>query len=388
MEYLSTETPEQSLARLLSKFDGQYSVVVLKGEEIYAARDPVGLKPLYYYSDNDISAFSTERKGLWSIGLKDVRSFPPGHLLRVSAGGPPRPVRQITPQTTIRRDLDETTKTLGLLLKDSIAERSLGLRKVGVSFSGGIDSSAIAYLLSSLEVDLYAFVVGMRGHPGLDWALTAAELLDIRVKTREYTLEDLEQTLMKCVWRTEELDSVKLSTAIPLCWSANFARENGVTGLFTGQGSDELFAGYHRFLNIMREGGENQLRDAVFERVSDSRKACYDAAEQATEPERVRMLHPFADYRLIEFGLSIPPALMIQGRDDALRKRILRRTCLNLGLPKQIVEKPKKAVQYSTGVDRCIRTLAKNRGLLMKDLLCQVFEEAFHSYGIRCSDPR
>ncbi|MBS7622981.1 asparagine synthetase B [Candidatus Bathyarchaeota archaeon] len=388
MEYLSAGSPEQSLARLLSKSDGQYTIVVMKGEEIYAARDPVGLKPLYYYSDSDISALSTERKGLWSIGLKDAKSFPPGHLLRVGSGGPPHLVREITPQRTVRQDAAETARALGLLLRESVVERSQGLNNVGVSFSGGIDSSAIAYLLSSQGVELCAFVVGMQGHPGLDCALTVAELLDIKVKTREYTQEDLEQTLEKCVWRTEEADPVKLSTVIPLSWSANFASENGVTRLFTGQGADELFAGYRRFLNVMREGGESLLREAVFERLSDTRKACYDATEQATEPERVKMLHPFADWRMIEFGLSISPTLMIQSPDDDLRKRILRRACLDLGLPKRIVETPKKAMQYSTGVDRCVRAVARKRGLPMRDLLCQVFEGAFSCYGITCSDYR
>lgn len=380
MKYLSAETPERSLTRFISEFDGQYTIVILKGEEVAAARDPVGLKPLYYCSNNDIAALSTEKKGLWSLSVKNTWTFPPGHVWRLNASESPHPVRQITPQRVIQREVKETSEMLGSLLRKSVAERALGLGKVGISFSGGVDSSITAYLLSRLEIDLYAFVVGVRDHPAVDWALKTAELLGVKVTTQEYELEDVEETLRRCVWRVEEANLVKLGVAIPLCWSANSARKSGVYTVFTGQGADELFAGYHRFLRVMKEGGERSLGDAVFESVRDAHEASYHTGEQATAPERVKMLHPFTDWQLIRFGLSIPPALKIQSPDDGLRKRILRRACVDLGLPKQLADVPKKAMQYSTGVDKCIRTLAKNRGLETKDYLSRTLEETFHAF--------
>jgi len=388
MNYLSTETPDRSLTRLVSEFDGQYTIVILKDKELAAARDPVGLKPLYYCSNNDLAALSTEKKGLWSLGAKNARTFPPGHVWRLSASESPHPIRQITPQRVIQREVKETSQLLGSLLRKSVAERALGLGKVGISFSGGVDSSITAHLLSRLELDLYAFVVGVRSHPALDWALEAAELLGVKVKTQEHAPEDVEKTLRRCVWRVEEANPVKLGIAIPLCWSANLANKSGVSTVFTGQGADELFAGYHRFLRVMREGGESSLRNAVFESVRDAHEASYHAGEQATEPERVRMLHPFTDWELIGFGLSIPPSLKIQSPDDGLRKRILRRACVDLGLPKQLADVPKKAMQYSTGVDNCIRALAKNRGLATKVYLSHMFEESFHSFHAEHPDQR
>lgn len=382
MEHLSAGPPENSLTNFVSEFDGQYTIVILKDEEVSAARDPIGLKPLCYSSDNDFAALSTEKKGLWSLGVKNILTFPPGHVWRLNSSGAPHPVRQITRQRIVQREERETSEMLGSLMRKSVVERTLGLGKVGIGFSGGVDSSITAYLLSRLEVDLCAFIVGVRNHPAVNWALEAAELLGVKVKTQEYAQEDVEETLRRCVWRVEEANPVKLGIAIPLCWSANLAWKSGFSTVFTGQGADELFAGYHRFLRVMKKGGESSLGDAVFESVRDAHEVSYRAGEQATAPERVRMLHPFTDWQLVRFGLSIPSALKIQSPDDSLRKRILRKACIDLGLPKQLADVPKKAMQYSTGVDNCIRALAKNRGLATEEYLSHIFEETFHDFRV------
>ena len=64
------------------------------------------------------------------------------------------------------------------------------------------------------------------------------------------------------------------------------------------------------------------------------------------------MLHPYADWELIQYGLSIPSVLKILSPNDKLRKHILRKTAIDIDLPKQLAEAPKKAIQYSTGIDR------------------------------------
>jgi len=375
-EYLATEAPERSLARLVSNVDGQYSIAFLSGGEIFAARDPVGLKPLYYYSDSELAVISTERKGIWSLGIRDARTFPPGHVWRLGRQHP-RSIKQITPQKISGRNADHISEDLGQLLKKSVAERASGLGEVAVSFSGGLDSSIIAHLLSGLDIKLRATIVGVDGHPAFEWAQNAAELLGLDAEVREYTLEDVEDAIKMCIFRVEESNPVKVGVAIPLCWSASLAREIGTRRVFTGQGADELFGGYHRYLHALAEGGREALHNAIFESVRDAHEVSYQMVEQATAPEGVTMLHPFTDWDLIMLGLSIPDSLKIQSPEDSLRKLILRKASADLGLPKKIAEAPKKAIQYSTGIDKCIKKLARCRGLKTEDYLKTIFKEEF-----------
>jgi asparagine synthase (glutamine-hydrolysing) len=76
-------------------------------------------------------------------------------------------------------------------------------------------------------------------------------------------------------------------------------------------------------------------------------------------------------------GLSIPDSLKIRSPEDGLRKLILRKASADLGLPKKIAEAPKKAIQYSTGIDKCIKKLARCRGLKTEDYLKTIFKEEF-----------
>ncbi|MGQ9542762.1 MAG: asparagine synthase-related protein [Candidatus Bathyarchaeia archaeon] len=376
LDYLNGNIPEH-LARFLTEYDGQYAVVVLNGEEIYAARDPVGLKPLYYTSTNNIAALASEKKALWSIGLSSTSPFPPGNLWRLDEAKP-SPVREVSPQNILVRDTHRVTMQLTDLLKEAVYERTGRLSRIGICFSGGVDSSAITYLLSKLDIDMRTFIVGLEGSPAIDSACEAAEMLGVEAIVREYNIDDLEDALWKCLWRIEESNIVKLGFAIPLSWCANLARENDFSDIVSGQGADELFCGYRKFLNIFREVGEKGLEEATVRSVRDAHEMSFQVVEQAVAPERVRMLHPFADWKLITFSLTIPTNMKIQGPGDILRKRILRDTCMKLGLPREIAEEPKRAIQYSTGVDKGMRIIAKRRGFKTQAYVKAIFNELFN----------
>jgi predicted DsbA family dithiol-disulfide isomerase len=60
---------------------------------------------------------------------------------------------------------------------------------------------------------------------------------------------------------------------------------------------------------------------------------------------------------------------------------VLRRAAQNIGLPKSVVEKPKKAIQYTTGVAATLKKLAKNRGFSLKEYLQKMFQETFEEDG-------
>ncbi|MBS7629931.1 hypothetical protein KEJ23_08275, partial [Candidatus Bathyarchaeota archaeon] len=137
--------PYECLRKIITKWDGQYAVAVLKGEEIYAARDPVGLKPLYYAYSNGIDALASEKKALWGIGLTSAFSFPPGHVWRLGENSP-SPVMEINSQKRFVQRTDKVMSKLTELLEEAVYERTHRLDRIGICFSGGVDSAIITIL--------------------------------------------------------------------------------------------------------------------------------------------------------------------------------------------------------------------------------------------------
>ena len=73
----------EAVKKSLDKLDGDYAFAIYDGKDCIVVRDPLGIKPVYYGQDNlnNISAFASERKALWNIGLKDVQTLAPDHVL-------------------------------------------------------------------------------------------------------------------------------------------------------------------------------------------------------------------------------------------------------------------------------------------------------------------
>jgi asparagine synthase (glutamine-hydrolysing) len=84
---------------------------------------------------------------------------------------------------------------------------------------------------------------------------------------------------------------------------------------------------------------------------------------------------PFATYPISKFATELPIELKLERKENGLRKLVLRQVAKNLGLPQFIVEKPKKAIQYSTGVNRILKRLAAQQGLTAKEYVEKTFSQ-------------
>jgi asparagine synthase (glutamine-hydrolysing) len=86
---------------------------------------------------------------------------------------------------------------------------------------------------------------------------------------------------------------------------------------------------------------------------------------------------PFVTNELVRFALSLPVELKLQPTNNTLRKLVLRNVGRNLGLPKSVVDRPKKAIQYATGVNKILYRAAKREDLTMKEYLHRVYQTNF-----------
>ena len=86
---------------------------------------------------------------------------------------------------------------------------------------------------------------------------------------------------------------------------------------------------------------------------------------------------PYVDSEVAHYALSLPANVKIDSADDSLRKLVLRQVAKNLGVADFIANRPKKALQYASGVDKALKELAQRRGLSKHDYIKQMFEKIY-----------
>jgi len=370
--------PNGSEGRLIEEFEGSYVFAVARPGELVCGRDTLGTAPLYYGEGEALCAISSERKALWTLGIRDVRSFPPGNVAAVSGRGFSfSPVRVVVQPSSELLEMGVAAERLRGLLLRSTGERVEGLERVAVAFSGGLDSGVVAASAKLCGAEVHLVSVGLAGRPELRHAEAAAEALELPLHPQTHTVDDVERALPRVLWLVEEADITKAGVAVPLYWAAEAASRVGCRVLLSGQLGDELFGGYHRYLRVYAQGGEAAVGEALFRDVASSYERNFQRDEPVCAFHGVELRLPFADREVVDFSLALPVALKIQSERDSLRKRVLRQTAQALGLPRFIAQRPKKAVQYATGVDRAIRGLARDRGLTPQEYLMEIFGRVY-----------
>jgi asparagine synthase (glutamine-hydrolysing) len=366
---------EAALQTLVQQADGDYSFLLLKDGWIAAGRDPVGVQPLYYGENRSLAAYATNRKALWRLGIENPLSFPPGNLGFADKDGFKfKTVKTLNFTEPKTMSLDQTASQLQTLLQESIRRRIHGLEKVAVAFSGGLDSSVVAFLASKLGVKVQLLHVSMENEEETEVAIEAAEALNLPLQVDLFKDSDVEKTLPKVVGFIEEADSVKAAIGVPFYWAAEKASEAGFKVMLAGQGADELFGGYQRYVTEYCKNGSEKVQKLMFDDVVRIHENNLERDLKITSFHDVELRVPFGSFDLAEFALSLPLECKIEQKADTLRKLVLRKTAKNLGVPAAIADKPKKAMQYSTGINDAVKRIAKRQDKTVNEYISGLFE--------------
>jgi asparagine synthase (glutamine-hydrolysing) len=376
LEMLGSD-PQKNADAIIERLQGSYAFAVACQGRVIAGRDLMGTTPLYYGKNETVSAVASERKALWTIGIEDTKSFPPGTLALIRGHDFKfQPIKIITQPPLKRIEMQTATKQLKTLLLESMKKRVSDIKKAAVAFSGGLDSSLVATLAKNCGVEIQLITVGLGEQRELHHAEASANALELPLQIQTYTQEDVEQTLPKVLWLIEEPDVMKAGVAIPIFWTAETASKLGFRILLAGQGADEIFGGYHRYLKDYAAGIE-AFRGSMYHDVITCHEKNFQRDNQACSFHKVELRLPFADQDVVNFSLSLPVNLKIESPEDDLRKRVLRRTAQSLGMPQFIVNKTKKAIQYATGVNKALRRLARRENLTLREYVKRTFREVY-----------
>lgn len=350
---------EEAIRRSMRMLEGDYAVAFSDHQKIYLFRDPVGIRPLYY-SPNGF--FASERKVLWAIGEEAI-PLNPGELVVLSGGGVtkkrPFTLRELKGK---RLPMERALQALQILLPYSVRLRCG--KKTGVLFSGGLDSSLVAFLASQYS-DVVLYTAGTEDSQDIEWARKVSEMLGLELKEYVFTEEDVEEALTKAMFAIEEPDPMNLAIGVPIYFATKLAGKDGIRVLLTGQGADELFGGYAKYLK------DPGLMEKDLENLGERNLARDDKIAMLNSVEG---RYPYLAIPVLQTALNIPVNLKIR---KGTRKFILRKVAKELGLPEEITKREKKAAQYGSGVQKVLRKIAKKRGLSLRDFAETTFREVF-----------
>ncbi len=334
------------------ELDGMFAFALYHDDQIMLARDPIGIKPLYYgYVDGKLY-FSSELSAMSLAGVEEVHEFPAGHYYTPKDGFvryyrvPP-----VAPAERMISDIDQAAAAVRQTFIASVKKRLLADPEVpvGAFCSGGLDSSLIAAVAAEEIPNLHTFVVGMRRPDGsvaddLVASRIAAEHIGSTHHELLFTAEDYYQALPEVIGKLESYDPSLVRCAVPCYFTCKLAKDY-VTVVLTGEGADELFTGYH----YMKHQAMDALNAESRRTITTLHNINLQRADRMGMYFSLELRVPFLDVAMIDLAMRIPPELKIRERDGApVEKWILRKAFDGTGhLPEEILWRYK--VQYTQG---------------------------------------
>jgi asparagine synthase (glutamine-hydrolysing) len=274
---------EQFGEGFVEQLNGMFGIAIWDSarKKLVLARDRTGEKPLYYRQVGQDFFFASEMKAFLKVPglsialredvlpaylafgnvdgkdtlIKDTYELPPGHVAVVDQES--FAVRQywdVHYSADSSRSEEFFAKGLKELLEESVSMRLMSDVPLGAFLSGGIDSSLIVALMSRvMDEPVKTFCVGfdIPNYSELEYSRRTAHLL--RTDHHELSIgrEDFFGALRRLIYFQDE--PIVHPAAIPLNFLATFAKQEGVTVLLSGEGGDELFAGYGSYASMLRD---------------------------------------------------------------------------------------------------------------------------------------
>ena len=393
----STENDAETLLKLLDEeglealeeVDGIYAFAYIKDNELILARDILGVNPIWYSEDPFV--FASEKQALEKQGL-EARELHPRQILKYDIENdeisfeqreffeidvPKNSASSSENQKTQEEFSDEEEKELEQAAEEikenfmDAVEKRVPEDDVGLLFSGGVDSTLIAAALQELGKDFTAYTSGIQhgnvdAPRDMDWAKEVAEDMDIELEAYEADLEEVEEELPKIADWISSTSVVKNGVALPFHFALR-RNSDRVSGdekvVFSGLGSEQLYAGYHRQQGYLNKECLSGLR-RIFE--GDLYR---DNVVSFRNGYEIRL--PFLDHELVEHALTIPEDYKVK---DDYRKYVLRKAAEKLGVPEKVAWRGKTAAQYGSNFDKAISRLAKDNNFDHK-------QEYLNSFG-------
>jgi asparagine synthase (glutamine-hydrolysing) len=340
---------EELGTRLFGRLEGEFALAILDGERFLMARDRLGIRPLYYGFNEGKLCFASEIKAL--IGIVDqIHEFPPGNFLLSDHGM--FDYQPYFPKTVQLNGAMDSAQQLSVHLKRAVERAIPKDAEVGVWLSGGVDSSVIAALARPFVDRLYAFSAGIEGAPDLHYAKQVAEHIGAEYHARTYTLQEMQDILELVIYHLESFDAPLVHSAVSNYLVAKLASDY-VPFVLSGEGGDELFAGYAYQKEF---SSEVELTLSIQEAISALHNTALQRVDRSATAHRTGFAVPFLDPEVVRYALAIPARWKIRGPQE-MEKWPLRQGLADT-LPNEVIWRGKSKFWEGSGSGKSLTKYA------------------------------
>ena len=240
-------------------------------------------------------------------------------------------------------------------IKNSISE-TVNEKKIGIAFSGGVDSTLVSKICSDMNYDVTLLTIGFPESHDILFSKKVNEhlrynhhILEIESDTFSAISSHVNQTI-----KTENLSWNE--NCIAFYYVSKLAQSLGIDTVVTANGIDELFCGYNAYREVF-SAGESEIHKVMASKL-DNELRMMKAVNLIASELGVKILQPLLSSTFIDYAKTVPISEKIHDSDDLYRKHIIRELASEINVPELSCIKRKKALQYGSKIHK---TLLKTR---------------------------
>ena len=223
-------------------------------------------------------------------------------------------------------------------------------KRIGVAFSGGVDSTLLAKLVKDMGYDIHLLTIGFHDSHDINFAKEVNHILNLPHSISEIDPEKFKKISDK-IHQLIKSDNLSWNeNSIAFYYVAELAQKNGLSMVVTANGIDELFCGYNSYREAI-ETGEDEVVKMMNDKLKNEGEMMI-AVNTVTAEFGVKMVQPFLLPNFIEYAKKIPVSEKIHGPDDMKRKHPIRELAMDYGVPEVAAQKQKKALQYGSQIHK------------------------------------
>ncbi len=235
---------------------------------------------------------------------------------------------------------------------ENAVKETISDKKIGVAFSGGVDSTILAKLVKDMGYDVHLLTIGFQDSHDINFAKEVNQLLNL-----EHSISEIDPEKFKGVSQriNQIIKSDNLSwneNSIAFHYVAELAQKNDLKTVATANGIDELFCGYNSYREAI-EKGESEVTRMMDEKLKNEGEMMI-AINKVTAEFGVKMVQPFLSPSFVDYSKTIPVSEKIHGPDDMQRKHPIRELAMDYGVPEIAAQKQKKALQYGSQIHKSL----------------------------------
>lgn len=332
------------ISETLKKLDGVFSIVLIDQNlnKIFVARDPFGVRGLFFSTENNELLVCSEMKGISNL-CNNIDAFPPSHYYDSDKK---ELIRYFSiPNLDVSEDESEILENIKNKFTNAVFKRMMSDRPIAALLSGGLDSSLVCGILSQKIKNLKTFSIGLKDSVDLKYAKMVADHINSEHYSIELTEEEFLNNIEEVIKVIESYDTTTVRASVGNYLVSKFLSENCDSKvIFCGDGSDEQ-SGYRYLQNAPNL---QDFQDECFKLLNEI--YLYDAlrSDRTISANGLEARVPFLDKEFVSYYMSINPKYKTYSKDK-IEKYLLRKAFDNDNiLPKEVLWRSKCA--FSDGV--------------------------------------